>query len=279
MHENAHDKGQNETRRGLVITRGMSIHSRSLGISGECDVLEFHLGSEGIPLKGREGVWQPFPVEYKRGRPNPQSGDALQLCAQAMCIEEMLCCPVLKGALFYGETRRRQQVEFSEELRESVRESLKEMHLLYRQGRTPKVRAAKSCNAECFHFRGINVEDFENGIIRRVVNPLDAGVFIQRTGFERQVLYKTDLAVDGQNRREVLRIGAERNIRVGLQLVVNRLLAIRAEIDFVPVRKQILEHPCFHLVAVLRRQHAIGICFQNFLIVDHFHYLHGFVWA
>ena len=90
-----------------MITRGMRVFSPTLGVSGACDVLEFHRGAEGIPLRGREGLWQPFPVEYKRGRPKEHSADELQLCGQAMCLEEMLCCVIPAGALFYGETRRR----------------------------------------------------------------------------------------------------------------------------------------------------------------------------
>lgn len=149
MHENAHDKNFSETRGDIIVTRGMNVFSRNLGVSGECDVLEFHRTEhgDGISLEGREGLWGAFPVEYKRGKPHSQSGDELQLCAQAMCLEEMLCCDIPKGALYYGELRRRQQVVFTEELRRSVRESLDEMHDLFRCGRTPKVKPTKSCNA------------------------------------------------------------------------------------------------------------------------------------
>lgn len=149
MHENAHDKNFSETRGDIIVTRGMNVFSRNLGVSGECDVLEFHRTKhgDGIPLEGREGSWRPLPVEYKRGKPHPQSGDELQLCAQAMCLEEMLCCDIPLGALYYGEIRRRQHVVFIEELRRSVRESLEEMHDLFRRGRTPKVKPTKSCNA------------------------------------------------------------------------------------------------------------------------------------
>lgn len=147
LHEHAHDKTFNESRGDLFITRGMSVFSASLGVSGECDVLEFHRGFSGIPLKNREGLWQPFPVEYKRGIFNEKSGDLLQLCGQAMCLEEMLCCSIPEGAIYYGETRRRMPVAFTEELKQSVREALEEMHQFYRRGFTPKVKPTKSCNA------------------------------------------------------------------------------------------------------------------------------------
>ena len=100
-----------------------------------------------MPLAGREGLWQAYPVEYKRGSPKADSCDALQLCAQAMCLEEMLCCDIPEGALFYGEPRRREPVVFTEELRQEVRELLAQMHDLYSRGHTPKVKPTKSCNA------------------------------------------------------------------------------------------------------------------------------------
>lgn len=107
LHERAHDKDLTECRGDLLITRDMRIFSKNLGVSGACDVVEFHSGSTGIPLDGRCGLWQPYPVEYKRGRPKQDTADALQLCGQAMCLEEMLCCEIPVGALYYGETRHR----------------------------------------------------------------------------------------------------------------------------------------------------------------------------
>ena len=125
----------------------MRVFSSTLGVSGACDVLEFYRGSSGIPLKGREGLWMPYPVEYKRGKPKEDTEDALQLCGQAMCLEEMLCCPVPEGALYYGEIRRRVKVSFSKELRSQVRQMLEQMHDLYQRGYTPKVKTGKHCNA------------------------------------------------------------------------------------------------------------------------------------
>lgn len=102
---------------------------------------------DGIPLSDREGLWQPYPIEYKRGKPKEHDADELQLCAQAICLEEMLCCEIPKGALFYGETRRRKEIQFTGELRQRVLSCLEEMHELYRRGYTPKVKPSKSCNA------------------------------------------------------------------------------------------------------------------------------------
>lgn len=147
LHKNAHDKGNRESRGDLIITRGMNVFSRTLGVSGECDVLEFHRSEDGVSLQGREGLWQPYPVEYKRGSFNAQSGDSLQLCGQAMCLEQMLCCTIPKGALYFGETRRREEILFTEELRKVVQDQLMEMHDLYKRGHTPKVKPTKACNA------------------------------------------------------------------------------------------------------------------------------------
>ena len=147
LHENAHDTDLQERRGDRFITRGVSVYSAELGVSGQCDVLEYHRGSVGILLSGKEGLWQPYPVEYKRGRPREDTVDTLQLCAQAMCLESMLCCDIPEGALYYGEIRRRERVSFTPELRAGVRELLAEMHELYRRGYTPKVKPAKSCNA------------------------------------------------------------------------------------------------------------------------------------
>ena len=147
LHRRAHDEQARERRGDILILRGLSVASAALGISGKCDVVEFRADPGGISLRGEEGLWVPFPVEYKRGSPKPHRADELQLCAQAMCLEEMLCCTVSEGAIFYGETRRRTSVSFSRELREQVKAMLEEMHQLYRRGYTPKVRRSRSCNA------------------------------------------------------------------------------------------------------------------------------------
>lgn len=147
MHERAHDADLKERRGNLLVTRDMHVFSSTLGISGACDVVEFHRSKTGVPLYGQEGLYQPFPVEYKRGSPRTDASNALQLCAQAMCLEEMLCCDIPEGALYYGEIHRRETVELTSELRQEVRDSLLEMHALYQKGRTPKVKPSKACNA------------------------------------------------------------------------------------------------------------------------------------
>lgn len=147
LHERAHDETLRERSRDKITMRSLRVSSAALGISGACDVVEFVRSRSGARLTGEDGLWQPYPVEYKRGSSKISDADRLQLCAQAMCLEEMLGCAVPDGALFYGETRRRERVALDEELRQQVRGMLAEMHAYYRRGYTPKVKTGKHCNA------------------------------------------------------------------------------------------------------------------------------------
>ena len=147
MHRNVHDKGFNESRGDVLITRGMAVSSAELGISGECDVVEFHKSRDGVPIHGREGKYTVVPVEYKRGEPKENDSDVLQLTAQALCLEEMLCYEIPCGFLFYGENKRRMKVEFTPELRERLRKITAEMHEYFRRRYTPVVKRSRSCNA------------------------------------------------------------------------------------------------------------------------------------
>lgn len=148
LHENAHDPFSAEKRGEVLISRGMAVFSRTLGVNGVCDVVEFHASPKGVELAGRDGKWLPVPVEYKRGTPKENDADNLQLCCQAMCLEEMLLCSrIPKAYLYYGETARRTAVPLNDVLREKVRSLLAEMHELYAQSYTPRVKPTKSCNA------------------------------------------------------------------------------------------------------------------------------------
>lgn len=144
MHERAHSS-ESEKRGNRYTVRALRISSARLGLVGQCDVVEFIASAEGTPLPGREGRFTPFPVEYKRGSSKACDADRAQLCAQAMCLEEMLACSVPEGALFYGETRRREAVRFTDELREIVARAASEMHALYNRGYTPKVKTGAFC--------------------------------------------------------------------------------------------------------------------------------------
>lgn len=147
MHRHAHDEAFREKRGDLIITRGMAVSSPCLGISGECDIVEFRRSENGIELPGEKGKFSVTPVEYKRGAPKVDESDKMQLAAQAMCLEDMLCCEIPVGYLYYGETRHRQKVEFDNELRRRTQTAITEMHDLLERGYTPKARRTKACNA------------------------------------------------------------------------------------------------------------------------------------
>jgi CRISPR-associated exonuclease Cas4 len=138
MHDRAHDAGR-ETRGDLRIARALPLHSAALGLHGVADVVEFH--------RQPNGAWRPFPVEYKRGRPKHRPIDAVQLCAQALGLEEMLCTAVPAGALFYGETHRRHDVTFDDELRAETRHLAAEVHALLASGRTPPPVYGPKCRS------------------------------------------------------------------------------------------------------------------------------------
>lgn len=147
MHERVHDPELHEKRGELVITRAMAVSSARLGISGECDAVELRKSDNGIELYGLEGKYTVTPVEYKRGGPKEDDCDAVQLMAQALCLEDMLCCDIPFGYLYYGEIRRRVKVVFDAELRKRAEEIIQEMHELYKKQYTPKVKRRKRCNA------------------------------------------------------------------------------------------------------------------------------------
>lgn len=147
MHRNVHDADFREKRGDTVIARAMAVSSARLGISGECDAVEFRRSATGITVYGLEGKYSVTPVEYKRGAPKEDESDIMQLTAQAMCLEDMLCCDIPVGYMFYGETRRRLKVEFTEELRRRTEEMIHEMHRLYSSRYTPKAKRTKACNA------------------------------------------------------------------------------------------------------------------------------------
>jgi len=124
LHKRAHD-GPDERRAGVRITRGMPVRSLAIGLSGQCDVVEFH--DDGRIL----------PVEYKRGKPKFHRADEVQLCAQAMCLEEMLGTAIPSGCLYYGEKHRRTEVAFDAELRDLVSTTTAAVHACFSGRITP----------------------------------------------------------------------------------------------------------------------------------------------
>ena len=141
MHERVHDADR-ESRGNVRIQYGMPLRSLQLGLISKADVVEFHRDTEHL-----QEVWRPFPVEYKRGKPKKENYDRVQLCAQAICLEEMLEIDVPAGALFYGRTRRRQDVVFDNDLRRETEATAKRFHELVSSGITPRPDYSPKCDS------------------------------------------------------------------------------------------------------------------------------------
>lgn len=147
FHETAHHGPESEARGELLILRGLRVASPTLRLGGVCDVVELHRSPSGVSLAGREGLWLPYPVEYKKGSDQTKESDEVQLCGQALCLEEMLCCQIPEGSLFYGETRRRTRVAFDGTLRQRTLDLLHELLGYMDRGYTPGAKLHKGCNA------------------------------------------------------------------------------------------------------------------------------------
>ena len=147
MHKKAHDPYLTEKRKDLLVVRALPVSSRTMGVSGECDIVEFRKCEDGVKLHGHRGFYSIYPIEYKKGKPKHSEEDILQLTAQAMCLEEMFSTTVTEGAIFYGETRRREVVAITEELKNEVCQTFEEMHQYYERRYTPKVKMGKNCTS------------------------------------------------------------------------------------------------------------------------------------
>jgi CRISPR-associated exonuclease Cas4 len=148
LHERV-DGGAGESRGEVRIARGLPLRSFRLGLSGKADAVELHRLPDGTPgarLPEVPGAWRPFPVEYKRGRPKSHRADEVQLCAQALCLEEMLATDVPAGALFYGQTRRRLDVAFDPDLRRLTEETAARLHRLFSSRITPSPVREPKCD-------------------------------------------------------------------------------------------------------------------------------------
>lgn len=147
MHDRVHSDNLQDARDGVVTIRGMRVKSSYLGLTGQCDAIEFVPAKDGITLYGKKGLWKPYPIEYKHGKQKIDDCDRLQVAAQAMCIEEMFSQPVTQGYIFYHETRRREIVYITDELRSKIKEMINEMHRYAKSGHTPKVKPSNRCKS------------------------------------------------------------------------------------------------------------------------------------
>ena len=148
LHEKAHDENIKEKRGGKIIVRGMRVASGRLGISGACDVVEFHADTAGVAIPSYAGRYRVVPVEYKRGKPKEGNEDVFQLTLQALCLEDMLAAEIPFGFLYYGEIRRRVKVEISDELKAQIPLLVAQMRRYIERGHTPVVKRRKGC-ANC----------------------------------------------------------------------------------------------------------------------------------
>lgn len=165
LHKKAHE-GEDESKAGVRITRSMSVSSFVLGISGQCDIVEFHPGAAGklrseiselredacgdlrSEISNLKSTPRMVPVEYKRGKPKSHRADEVQLCAQAMCLEEMLGVTITRGCLFYGEKKRRTVIEFDPPLRQLVTETAAALHAMIDSRETPLAEyESRRCDA------------------------------------------------------------------------------------------------------------------------------------
>ncbi|HUP58784.1 MAG TPA: CRISPR-associated protein Cas4 [Thermoanaerobaculia bacterium] len=143
-HEQAHESG-GESRGNVRIVRALALRSLEAGLGGVADVVEFHRASSGIVLPGRPGRWSLFPIEYKKGKPKRHRADEVQLCAQAICLEEMFGTTVADGALFYGTTRRRKEVVFDDALRATTLTAAARFREIVEERITPAARWGAKC--------------------------------------------------------------------------------------------------------------------------------------
>lgn len=150
LHDKAHS-GTIESRPGILVRRTLPLHCYRLGLSGQADIVEFQRSEEGqtgIAFPRRNGLWRPYPIEYKRSRDKAGSmAYRIQLCAQALCLEEMLAVEVPAGAIFDGKAKRRSEVVFNEQLRRQVEQLAVRMHKIQDSRQTPHAVYEKKCES------------------------------------------------------------------------------------------------------------------------------------
>lgn len=144
LHERT-DEGGREARGDLVIVRALPLRNLELGLAGVADVVELRRSPAGVAISGRPGMWQPFPVEYKKGKPKRHRADEIQLAAQALCLEEMFRTAVPEGALFYGTTRRRVAVPIDTGLRRLTAVAAARFRDIVSSAVTPAARYGPKC--------------------------------------------------------------------------------------------------------------------------------------
>lgn len=145
LHERADDNKFHEKRGDKVIVRALDVHSADLGLVGRCDIIEFEKSTDGAYLYKYKETYQPKIVEYKHGRKKYDLSDTYQLLGETMCLSEMLGCPINQGDLYYFETRKRINVEFTQKMQDDFLKKLSEMHNYWEKRYTPVVKPTAKC--------------------------------------------------------------------------------------------------------------------------------------
>ena len=136
-----------ESKGNTRIIRSMPIISHQLRVQGKCDVVELIPDASGYYFSKYNEKYKVYPIEYKRGKPKIDESDIMQLLTQAMCLEEMLGLKIKEGACFYFETRRRESVDFTQELRNKLKNIIAEMNNYYDRRYTPRVKKTRKCRS------------------------------------------------------------------------------------------------------------------------------------
>jgi CRISPR-associated exonuclease Cas4 len=176
MHEKVHTTIA-EQRGNIRTVRSLNLVSHSLGLTGQTDAVEFHKlqsGEDGLEIDSVVGKWKLFPIEYKLGKPKSNRSDEVQLCAQAICLEEMLNVNIAEGAIFYGKQRRRTSVIFDSQLRSMTKSTAMHMHDCFDRQYTPPAVYDKKCPScslieTCMPKqteKGVNVKNYIQKMVR-----------------------------------------------------------------------------------------------------------------
>lgn len=179
LHDFVHAQGA-ESRGNLREVRGLRLRSLKLGLYGVADLVEFHLNDRGVRLKSlasAEKRWMPYPVEYKRGNKKFVASDEVQLCAQAMCLEEMLEVDITIGAIYYGQPRRRTEIKFSDSLRGQVMYLITLARELYENKRRPVAKVGghcKNCSLVDICMPDLTEKDMSNLYLEKLLYEISA---------------------------------------------------------------------------------------------------------
>lgn len=176
LHDTVHEQGV-ESRGNIRLVRGLRLRSLKLGLYGVADMVEFHRDERGVflPNLSKSAKWLPYPVEYKRGRKRYDRADEVQVCAQSMCLEEMLNVSLCQAAIYYGQPRRRSVIELSLDLRDEVERLCNRARALYSGAEQPHYTTGsycKSCSVCDICMQGTNKGDTSSKYIKSIIREI-----------------------------------------------------------------------------------------------------------